>query len=411
MADMAIPITSRNEKQVTPLRPSFSMQSIYGNGFIYNSKLFSEDYQHFSEDILSLEALTGRELTVVGDTPVICHAAAATKPALSLLKKAGLHIPNKIYTYQTENEYLALLSRLHKNNHKLIFQYPHPKHIVSPDLFWVDSEVLAFLSDKRNIPRLVPAEYVPKRKMMSLQELMENMPKLPFVLKTGDGRPTSGGCGVLLVKEEKQLHGLGNEFGDLSNLIVEEFIPYEQNVSVHYFVDKHGKISFLGKSEQLVNENGSFRGSWITIEMEDYMSPIIETGYKVMEKVAEKGYIGVAGFDVLICGEKYYFIDLNIRFNASTCGLFLCKDIYQNYGKKMVRLTNLEWNDDFDRLIPIVEKYMMREQFIPLSLLDASYFPRENKISKVVGLSIGHSVLEVAKVIKEMAKDNLLLRE
>ncbi|MCJ8008456.1 ATP-grasp domain-containing protein [Lederbergia wuyishanensis] len=411
MADMAIPITSRNKKQVSPLRPSISMQNIYGNGFIYNSKIYSEDYQHFSGDILSLEALTGRELTVVGDTPVICHAAAATEPALGLLKKAGLHIPNKLYTYQTDNEYLALLSHLHKNNHTLIFQYPHPNHIVSPDLFWVNQAVLAFLSDKRNIPKLVPAEHVPQRKMMSLKEIIQNKPKLPFVLKTGDGRPTSGGCGVLLVKEEKQLHELGNEFGDLSSLIVEEFIPYDQNVSVHYSVDKHGKISFLGKSEQIVNQNGCFRGSWITIEMEDYMTPIVETGYKIMEKVAEKGYIGVAGFDVLICGEDYYFIDLNIRFNASTCGLFLCKDIYQKYGKKTVRLTNLEWNGEFERLIPIMEKYLLREQFIPLSLLDASYFPLEKKTSKVIGLNIGHSVLEVEKVIKQMERDNLFLRE
>ena len=137
MADMQVPITSRNENQMTPLRPSLSMRDIYGNGFMYNPKLFSEDYQHFSGDILSLEALTGRELTVVGDVPVICHAAVATKPALSLLEKAGLHIPSKLYTYRSENEYVTLLSRLHERNHKLIFQYPHPRHIAPSDLSWI----------------------------------------------------------------------------------------------------------------------------------------------------------------------------------------------------------------------------------------------------------------------------------
>ena len=246
---------------------------------------------------------------------------------------------------------------------------------------------------------------------MSFEELMQKKPKIPFVLKTGDGRPTSGGCGVLLVKEEKQLQELGDEFGDLGSLIVEEYIPYEQNVSVHYSVDKHGEIHFLGQSEQMVNEEGCFRGSWITIEPEDYMAPIIETGYRVMEKVAEKGYVGIAGFDVLRVGEKYYFIDLNVRFNASTCGLLLCEDIYRKYGKKTVRFTNLEWTGNFDRLIPVVDKYLSKEQFIPLSLLDASYFPGEEPISKVVGLTIGHSESEVEKVLKEMKKDRLFLRE
>ncbi|MBS4219483.1 ATP-grasp domain-containing protein [Bacillus sp. FJAT-49711] len=411
MEDMTIPITSRKDKKMAPLRPSISIHNIYGDGFIYNSKLYSEDYQHFSKDILSLEALTGREMTVVEDTPVICHEATATKPALRLLEKAGLHIPNKLYTYRTEDEYLALLSHLQHNHKKLIFQYPHPNHVASSELFWVDPKILTYLCDKRSIPHIVPVEHVPKRKMMSIKEIMQRMPKLPFVLKTGDGRPTSGGYGVLLVTEEKQLHELGNEFGDLSNLIVEEFIPNEKNVSVHYFVDKEGKISFLGKSEQMVNKDGYFQGSWITIEKEEYMAPIVRTGYKVMGKLAEKGYIGVAGFDVLISDENYYFIDLNIRFNASTCGLLLCRDIYQNYGKKTVRLTNLEWNGNFDQLLSIVEKYLLREQFVPLSLLDASYFSIEKKTSKVVGLCIGHSALEVEKILKEMEKDSLFLKE
>ena len=411
MADTGVSIASTKEKRMAPLRPALSVRDIYGNGFIYNPKLFSEDYQHFSGDILSLEALTGRELTVVGDIPVICHAAVATKSALSLLEKAGLHIPSKLYTYRSENEYATLLSLLHERNHKLIFQYPHPRHIAPSDLSWIGSDVLSYLCDKRNIPHLVPTEHVPQREIMSFEELMQKKPKLPFVLKTGDGRPTSGGCGVLLVKEEKQLQELNDEFGDLSSLIVEEFIPDEQNVSVHYSVDKHGEIHFLGKSEQMVNQDGCFRGSWITIEPEDYMAPIIETGYQVMEKVAEQGYVGIAGFDVLIVGEKYYFIDLNIRFNASTCGLLLCEDIYRKYGKKTVRLTNLEWTGDFDDLIPVVEKYLSKEQFIPLSLLDASYFPGEEPISKVVGLTIGHSESEVEKVLKEMKKDRLFLRE
>ncbi|MDQ0242878.1 hypothetical protein J2S09_000414 [Bacillus fengqiuensis] len=411
MGTKALPVTLMKEQQLEKIQPSHSMQDIYGKGFIYNPKLYAEDYQHFSSDLLSLEALTGRELSVIGDVPVVCHAGTVTPPALALLHKAGLHIPPVCYTYRNDEEYMEVLNNLYKQKKKLIFQYPHPEEKVSSELYWIDPEVLAYLCDKRNIPELVPAENVPERRMMGLDQILEEKPELPIVLKTGDGRPTSGGCGVLLVKEEKQLYEIDETFGDLSNIIVEEYIECEQNISVHYVVNKKGEISFLGKSEQLVNKDGCFRGSWITVDVDDKMADIVETGYGVMKKIADKGYVGVAGFDVLICGDRYYFIDLNVRFNASTCGLLLYNDIRKKFGKETVRLCNLEWTSNFDSLIPVVEKHMTKDQFVPLSLLDANYFLDQNQVSKVIGLVIGHSAEDVENVLEEMTREGLTHRK
>lgn len=411
MGETAQQLKLIEDQQVEPIRPSYCMHDIYGKGFIYNPKLFADDYQHFAGDLQSLEALTGRELSVIGDMPVICHAGAVTKQALSLLRKAGLHVPTVQYTYRTDNEYLQLLKKLDKKKKKLIFQYPHPQEEVPPNLSWIEPELLAYLCDKRSIPDLVPPENVPKRKKMSLKQILEEKPELPIVLKTGDGRPTSGGCGVLLVEEEKQLYEIDESFGDLSEIIVEECIRYDENISVHYMVSKNGEINFLGKSEQVVNKEGCFRGSWITVDVEDKIADIVETGYKVMKNVAEKGYVGVAGFDVLIRGDRYYFIDLNIRFNASTCGLFLYHELQKKYGKAVVRLCNLEWEKDFIQIVPVIEKYMSNNQFVPLSLLDASYFPGENRPSKVIGLVIGDSVNEVESVMDLMANEGLYPRE
>jgi hypothetical protein len=304
-----------------------------------------------------------------------------------------------------------LLKKLGKQNKKLIFQYPQPTDIVSPDLYWIDPGLLKYLCDKRSIPEIVPPENVPERRKMSLNQILEANPTMPIVLKTGDGRPTSGGSGVLIVEEEKQLHEIDESFGNLSEIIVEECIQYDENISVHYVVNKQGEINFLGKSEQIVDNEGCFRGSWITVDVDDKIADIVATGFEVMKNISEKGYVGVAGFDVLIRGDRYYFIDLNIRFNASTCGLFLYHDLQKKYGKDIVRLCNLEWSNDINRLIPVVENYMSKEQFVPLSLLDASYFPGENQASKVIGLVIGHSVQEVESIMDSMAKEGLHPRE
>jgi hypothetical protein len=404
-------INYKKELRSDPIRPSSTFQEIYGKGYVYNPKLYAHDYQHFAGNLQSLEALTARELCLVGDFPIVCHAATVTDQALSLLRKAGLKIPSIRYTYQTDEEYIQLLNKLGEQNNRLIFQYPHPNDAVSPNLSWIDPEIQIYLCDKRSIPELVPPKNVPKRRIMSLEQIIKEKPELPIILKTGDGRATSGGYGVLIIEEEKQLHEVDETFGDLTEIIVEEAIQYDENISVHYVVNKQGEINFLGKSAQIVNNEGCFRGSWISVDIDDKIAEIVETGYEVMKKVAEKGYVGVAGFDVLIRGENYYFIDLNIRFNASTCGLFLYDDIQKKYQKETMRLCNLEWKNDFDQLIPVVEKYMSKDQFVPLSFLDADYLPGENRVSKVIGLVIGHTAQEVEGVLDTMASDGLYTME
>ncbi|KKI92901.1 hypothetical protein WQ54_06905 [Bacillus sp. SA1-12] len=411
MGEAAKRLTSMEGQRMMNFRPSYSMQDIYGEGIIYNPKLYAEDYQHYSGDLLSLDALTGRELSVVGNTPVVCHAACTTKPALRLLKKAGLKVPPVLYTYQNEDEYIEALKLLSSQNKKMIFQYPHPEGRVSTELYRVDPKVLAYLCDKRNIPELVPAQHIPKRRMMSLEQILEEKPQLPFVLKTGDGRPTSGGYGVLLIKDEKQLEEINDSFGDLTSIIVEELIPYEKNVSVHYMVNKEGEIEFLGKSEQLVTKEGNFCGSWITTEYDHNIADIIETGYEVMKNIADKGYVGVAGFDVLVYEGNYYFIDLNVRFNASTCGLLLYNDIKKRFGTKFMRLCNFNWTENFDQVIPLVEEFVDKQQIIPLSILDPRYFPDEEQVTKIIGLVIGQSSEEVEDFLKDMVKAGFILKE
>ncbi len=410
MGEAAKKLTFTQDYQMT-FRPAYSIQDIYGEDIIYNPKLYAEDYQHYSGDLLSLTALTGRELGVVGNTPVVCHAACATKAALRLLEKAGLQLSRELYTYRNEEEYLDLLRLLSRQSKKVIFQYPHPEDKVSTGLYKVDPRVLAYLCDKRNIPELVPSEHIPKRRMMSLEQILQEKPQLPFVLKTGDGRPTSGGYGVLLIKEEKQLEEINESFGDLSSIIVEEHIPYEQNISIHYMANEKGEIEFIGKSEQLVTQDGNFCGSWISTDYEDDIADIVKTGYKVMKNIAEKGYVGVAGFDVLLYNGSYYFIDLNVRFNASTCGLLLYNDIHNRFGKNFVRLCNFDWNKNFDSVIPMAEKFIDKDQFIPLSVLDPRYFPDEKQVTKMIGLVIGHSPEEVEDVLKDMNRAGFILKE
>lgn len=392
------------------IQPKQSSEDIYGKGYVYSPKLFSHNYEHFGGDLLSLEALTGRELSVAGDMPVICHEGAVTPEAIRLLEKTGLRLPSVRYTYRNDREYVSILNKLSLQGKKVIFQYPHPSEDAPDSLYWVDPTIIAYLSDKRSIPALVPAEHVPPRRMVSLDELLEDTPPMPFILKTGDGRPTSGGCGVLLIEREQQLHEIGEDFGDLSTIIWEEFIDYDRNFGFHYVADQAGQVRFLGKSEQVVNDDNCFRGSWISTNAEPF-EQVVKAGLQVMENIAATGYVGVAGFDVLMRGDDFYFIDLNVRFNASSCGLMLHEEVLNVYGKPAIRLSCLEWDGPFNEGLAVVEKYMDLEQFVPLSLLDAAYVEGASGPSKVIGLVMGSDEGEVETILRRMENDRLTRRE
>lgn len=392
------------------IRPEQTSEDIYGKGYVYSPKLYAHDYEHFGGDLLSLEALTGRELSIAGEMPVICHEGAVTPGAVRLLQKAGLHLPSVRYTYRNDEEYVSILKKLSLHGKKVIFQYPHPSEDVPDSLYWVDPSIIAYLSDKRSIPALVPAEHVAPRRMVSLDELLEDTPPMPFILKTGDGRPTSGGCGVLLIEKKEQLYHINEDFGDLSTIILEEYIQYDQNFGFHFAADEAGNIRYLGKSEQVVNDENCFRGSWISTDAAPF-ERVVEAGLRVMGNIAAAGYVGVAGFDVLMRGDSFYFIDLNVRFNASSCGLMLYENIRGLYKKPSVRLSSLEWNGWFDDGLAVVEKYMDKKQFVPLSLLDAAYVDGAAGSSKVIGLVMGENDQEVEQILNCMEHDGLTRRE
>lgn len=403
MAEQAWPMDSINAF----IQPEQTAENIYGAGFVYSPKLYARDYSHFDDDVLMLEALTGRELPVVGEMPVICHEGVVTPPALRLYEKAGLHIPSKRYTYRTDTEYVALLKRFTLQEMNVIFQYPHPTKDVPASLYHVKPDVMTYVNDKRNIPALVPKEHVPYRKMVSLEELKADLPPLPFILKTGDGSITAGGCGVLFIEEEAQLNDIKKEFGDVSSIIFEEYIDCDDSSGYHYVVDQRGDIQFLGKSKQVLNQNNCFRGSWLDKEAKGF-ERVVEAGRRVMENIAAAGYTGIAGFDVLTRGDEFYFVDLNVRVNGSTSSLLLHDSVTAQWGHSVARLSCLEWSGDFEEGMRALESFVDRKRFLPLCLLDASLVEGDHSgASKITGIVLGDSEEDVEQVLAFMKQKGI----
>lgn len=393
------------------IKPVFTLDQIYGTDLIYNPRPSIEDHGHFADDPVVNETLTGRELSILGEMPVVCRDAVCTTPALNILEKTGLKIPPIRYTYRNTEEYLQLLQLFREKDQRVVMQYPHPKKEVPEDLYWVKPDVIEYVNDKNKIDELVPSDYVPERKTISYKQMKEEIDNkeltAPVVLKTGDGEPTAGGFGVKICTTEEDMLEAIEFFKQTPEIIVEQHIDYHSNICVQYACNTKGEITYLGNTEQIVSEGGNHKGSWVNVTA-DMMDAATEAGKEIMKNAYEKGYVGIAGFDVVFTDTHFYFIDLNFRMNASTGALLLSESIYHTFGKDEIRLNSWTSNLEFDDMLELLEKYIEKEWIIPLSIFDPRYVPFETDGARVTGLIIADSKDEINSMLEEMAQDGLV---
>lgn len=391
---------------LSELKPSISIAEIYGDNLIYNPRPSLDEHGHFAENPVINEIITGREISIMGNTPIICCEAVATAPAVDCLEKAGLLIPPVRYTYRSEEEYLKLLKHFTEQNQKLIIQHPHPEHQVPASLYWIDPAIPRFLNDKKNVDKLVPEEYCLARSTLSYEKMAEqisdNSLTSPVVLKTGDGEPTAGGFGVKICKTSQDIEDALEFFSEVDEVIAEQYVNYNSNICIQFAAAADGEITYLGNSEQIVTKDGNHKGSWLNVDHEK-LPAAVSVGKKIMKDAQEKGYVGVAGFDVIFDEENFYFIDLNFRLNASTGGLLLFESITRQYGidNPEVRLYSFSFEKKFDELISLLEYSVEKRLFTPLSIFNLEHSDYKNRDYRVTGLIIGTSRDEVsAKIIR-----------
>src|SRR5699024_9286099 len=111
-------------------------------------------------------------------------------------------------------------------------------------------------------------------------------------------------------------------------IIIEQKIQEIANYCVQFACKKDGEIHYIGTSEQITDKYGHYSGNQ---NVQDVPESVIQASKEIMEIGVEKGYIGIAGFDLLL--DKHgdiFVIDMNFRQNGST-SMFLI-DLLIQYG-------------------------------------------------------------------------------
>lgn len=378
----------------TALRPATTLAALYGDAMVFVPRASFTPYGWLPTDPSVLDFLTGGQLTVAGDMPVVCHEAVATEWIVDVLEDAGLDVaPNRL-VYRDRDDCATLLRGLGRRTRSLVFQHVLPPQEVPDDAYWIDRELLAFLNNKGNLGRLVPAELCPRRRLVALDRLCTEPRALPVVVKAPSEMSSGAGFAVTICHRDEDLQVAAARFASCREVVVEDFIDIARNLCVQYVVTPEEAVSYLGAAEQVVDGDGNYLGNWL--EHDAAPPAVVSAGMAVVRAAAGLGYRGIAGLDIVVARDgSVLVIDLNFRLNGSTVPLLLASAFAAAYGDDHVARFR-GW-----RVAPgrstraVVEAAVATGDLVPLSVLDPEASPYAGACGRMAGLVVGASRADV----------------
>jgi len=395
-----------------------TLADVYGPGHVYCPRASFTVPGWLPRNASTLDLVTGGQLTIAGAMPVLCSAGVATDEAQRLLADAGLAVTAPLLRYAGADEYAAVLEALVRTGTRLVCQHVHPAAEVPEASTWIPPRVLRFLNNKGNLGALVPEALVPARRLVRLADVARGageagddatsaaLARRPVVLKAASDLSSAAGGGVWICRDDADLVRASRELAGVEAVVVEELLPIERSVCLHFVVAIDGDIRYLGAAEQVVDAAGRWQGNWITNEAAP--SAAVAAGYEIMRRAVLRGYIGFAGFDVACCADgRLRVLDLNFRVNGSMTAVFLRGEMSRLRAVGAMRLRTWRGSGDFASLIAAAGDAVAAGTLVPLAVYD----PVRGKTDGpplLAGLLLGDARDEVARREADLARRGLV---
>lgn len=102
--------------------PNLTLSDLYDKDVVYTSRPSYISNPWLKPDEHQSNFLTGRELLIANQLPVIVHEASATDKLHQLFQAIGKDVPNSINTFNNQQSYENLIKQLaYKENKRFIF--------------------------------------------------------------------------------------------------------------------------------------------------------------------------------------------------------------------------------------------------------------------------------------------------
>lgn len=332
-----------------------------------------------------------RVASVMGDD---IPAIVMEKPPEGLLNYWREHIGHKydnfdVYPHQSimdslnnDGKYDKILS---------LFPFDHLK----PELHAVDPEEHYRLLSKVTLaemgvhyPKFVPYDL----HKVTLREV-KAPESFPFLVKVSHGL---AGEGTYIIRDEEDLDFCRIDLeqyikvGLVDTVLVSDFVMNEVgNYCVQFYVDRAGKATLIGATNQMVTEEGSMIGGVIRYsdKMEKFHHKI-----EVLSRFLHKhGYFGVVGVDVLEDMDGQLFvIDANIRVNGSTPLCMLRQQLMKENKEYAKFSTGFVIDCKLDDALVRLQRDLQHKDFVIVSALE---FIDDRKIkTQIYGIVAGETL-------------------
>ncbi len=380
-------------RHVAYITPALSFADIFGTECVYNARRPQCDNGPPQAPPF-FDAGTGHVVGMAGAMPILCPRACASRTVFRLLERAGNRDLPPMVLYGSADEFRQRLARLAQTRTRVVFQYVRGAESFPESLYWIDPRVPNTLNDKAQLPELVPARYVPPRTTIPTAELDRLLAadfSTPLVLKATGPWDQGNASAVAIVRDPSELVAACERIGRGPQVVQEKFLDVVRNYCVTFAAGACG-IRYLGTTDQITDPQGHHLGSWVDAESQP-PAEAVEVGHEIMRRAVARGYVGLAGFDVVVDRDgRLWVIDLNFRLNSST-GANLWRSVLQARGPhcRVAKTAVWKFPAPLAAAEPLLNELIDQGVLFPLKLFDPFSTGETGEPSHVTGLLFGHS--------------------
>jgi hypothetical protein len=356
-----------------------------------------------------LDSVTSHWTGLLGERPAVRHRAGAGPEARSLYRRAGMQVREETWLYETQEEAEAIADRLIARGARLFWPYPTRAGRFPDAAQLVPPPLWRRLNAKERLGELAPAESLPRRRVLSHEELAGLVPEEPLFLKAAGDTPTGMGYAVRYCPDPAAFDAARAWFAarraDVPAVIAEEVVPVEACWCAGIAVFETETRCF-GGAEQLFSAPGVQSGSLVDPER-----AFPEAGRALAREIGEAarrlGFRGIGGLDIGRTRDgRLLVFDPNFRFNSSSAQLLFHDSAAARAGLATSLSFDATLRGPFAALAARLEAPIGEAWFVPLRLWNGEEHPLAEGQHQVTGMILGRDRSE-AEAASRALRDRL----
>ncbi len=315
------------------------MRRIFGEGVFIAPRLMEEMSEWVIDDLNTIEFMTAGLVAVADDMPMLVHESTMSPDSLSAMRDCGLSIGGNVITYRNRQDYIGQVTAMAASGLKPVFQHANPPGLFDGCDPAIRDETIRFVNDKSNLGELAGPHGAPARRILDpFDEAAALGLKTPTVLKVATDKPNGGATDVAICRKRRHLPRAYKKFSSADRVIVEDYVQAAANWSVRYEILRGAPPRSSGSSRQICMRNGVHVGNLINTA-DAPPAAVLDLARTVAEAGRERGYFGLAGFDILVDrAGRAWAIDLNFRMTSSSAFGYLFDALAEPRGMTCGRL-------------------------------------------------------------------------